>query len=89
MKTNDGFEKNLDEVLIKLRETLIKKHHDYGAQNILKYKDIGVLIRLNDKIARLENLSGITDGSFQKKTAANESILDTWEDILHMDKFVD
>jgi len=75
------FEESVDLVLSQIRETLIKKHHDYGSKNILEFKDLGVLLRLTDKMARMKNLYGITDGSFQQKTTANESIEDSWIDI--------
>jgi hypothetical protein len=49
------------------------KHRDYGERNIAEFGETGVLIRLNDKLARLKNLRG--------KAEANESKADTWQDI--------
>lgn len=51
------------------------KHHDYGCKNIAKKGEKGVLTRLGDKVARLENLEGKTE------VGAEESKLDTWDDI--------
>jgi len=51
------------------------KQYDYGPENISNFGDIGVLVRLNDKIERLKNLM------FSNKEAHNESIADTWIDI--------
>jgi len=51
------------------------KQYDYGPENISNFGDIGVLVRLNDKIERLKNLM------FNNKEAHNESIIDTWIDI--------
>lgn len=82
MKTGPvTFEESVDLALAELKSTLLKKHHDYGSKNILEFKDVGVLIRLNDKLARMKNLYGITDNSYQRKTSANESIEDTWKDV--------
>ena len=58
--------------LVKLFE---KKQHDYGPGNIAEFGDVGVLVRLNDKIERLKNL--ITNNL----KASNESIEDTLDDI--------
>jgi len=57
-------------------DLLCRKQHDYGHGNILGFGMIGVAVRMNDKIARLENLTTLdTD-------AANESLIDTWTDIV-------
>ena len=50
-----------------------KKQHDYGSQNISDFGEFGILVRVNDKIARLKNLQG--------KEAKNESIEDAWQDL--------
>jgi hypothetical protein len=52
----------------------IRKHHDYGSENILNYAEIGVIVRLSDKILRVKNLLK-TAG-----TANFESITDTLYD---------
>ena len=59
----------------KLLETLVRKQRDYGHHNIAKYGRKGIIIRVHDKIARLENLTG------QQLEAANEPIEDTILDI--------
>lgn len=59
----------------KLLETLVRKQRDYGHHNIAKYGRKGLIIRVHDKIARLENLTG------QQLEAANEPIEDTILDI--------
>lgn len=51
------------------------KQYDYGPGNISNFGDIGVLVRLNDKIERLKNLM------FSGNAVLNESIEDTWIDI--------
>jgi hypothetical protein len=60
-----------------LHVTLVKKQRDYGHQNIAKYGRQGLIIRVHDKIARLENLTKRDiDASVQ-----NEPISDTILDI--------
>jgi hypothetical protein len=57
-------------------ETLCKKQHDYGHENIARFGRLGLLVRVHDKIARLKNL--VTRGGVPQ----NESIEDTYVDIL-------
>jgi hypothetical protein len=58
-----------------LSEMLVKKQRDYGKANILEFGEMGVLIRSNDKFARLKNLI------LNKKDAQNEPITDSWKDV--------
>jgi hypothetical protein len=58
-----------------LIETLVRKQRDYGHHNIAMFGRDGLLIRVHDKIARLENLVG------RGAEAANEPIRDTVLDI--------
>jgi hypothetical protein len=52
-----------------------RKQRDYGSGNIADFGEMGVLIRLNDKINRLKNL-------LKSQASANfESVSDTWDDI--------
>ena len=55
---------------------MCKKQADYGHQNILRFGLIGLAVRLCDKISRLNTL--------EKRGAKpqNESVLDTWMDIV-------
>jgi len=62
-------------VQIKALKLFRDRQYDYGPENISNFGDIGVLIRLNDKIERLKNLM------FNNIEAHSESILDTWIDI--------
>ena len=53
-----------------------KKQADYGSENIAKFGRDGILVRLHDKVARLENLS---------KSGANpenESVKDNYLDVI-------
>jgi hypothetical protein len=58
-------------------EMLARKQHDYGPENILRFGNTGLLVRLHDKVARLENLARRASSD-----ALNESIFDTHLDIL-------
>lgn len=71
--------KHLDEayemVLEDLLKVFIRKHKDYGKDNILDTGELGIVFRVNDKVRRLQNL--LASG----KKPENESINDTWIDI--------
>jgi hypothetical protein len=60
----------------KIKTTLVKKQRDYGSKNIEKFGINGIVIRIHDKIARLENL--LNKNSF----AENEPLQDTLLDIV-------
>lgn len=55
---------------------LATKQHDYGHRNIEKFGQVGVKVRLWDKIARYENLIA------RKGDAVHESLFDTLVDIV-------
>ena len=59
--------------------TVIKKQKDYGHKNISKFGITGLVIRVHDKIARVENLMGRQKGT---NAVADETILDTLMDII-------
>lgn len=50
------------------------KQLDYGSGNISAFGEFGVIVRMNDKMERLKNLS-------KMPVAKNESIEDTYKDI--------
>lgn len=57
-------------------KVLVGKQRDYGHTNITKFNHLGLRVRMWDKLARLQNL--------QKRggKATNESVRDTWLDIV-------
>jgi hypothetical protein len=57
-------------------ELLCSKQNDYGHGNILAFGLVGLVVRLSDKVARLENL--LTTG----RAPRNEAVLDTFRDIV-------
>lgn len=52
------------------------KQHDYGHGNIMKFGDMGVRVRLWDKIARYTNLNN------RDSEARNETVIDTLIDMI-------
>lgn len=69
------FEDSLQEVSEECDDLLVEKQKDYGAQNILKFGEMGCLVRASDKLERLINLLQ------SKRTPSNESIEDSWKDL--------
>jgi hypothetical protein len=55
---------------------LIRKQRDYGHENINRFGRDGLLVRVHDKVARLENLAG------RDAEPENEAVLDTLADII-------
>lgn len=77
---SEDFEKSVDKILEELKRVLIKKHKDYGSANILESGLVGVLVRTNDKMSRIKNLSGF-GLDWKEKEALNETIEDNWLDL--------
>jgi hypothetical protein len=71
------FEDAARQVAQELTELLISKQHDYGHSNIMDFGEFGVLVRANDKMARLKNLLSASGETAPK----NESIEDSWRDL--------
>jgi hypothetical protein len=55
---------------------ICKKQADYGPENIAKFGRDGILVRMHDKVARLENLSK------SGQSPNNESIKDNYLDVV-------
>ena len=60
--------------------TVIKKQHDYGPENISKFGMWGLIVRLHDKIARLNNLLSTKRKGFN--SVSDETIYDTLLDVV-------
>jgi hypothetical protein len=69
-----GYPVKLDDELVEL---LAGKQADYGPNNILEFGNTGLMIRLHDKLARLQNLLGKRNGQ-----ASNETVDDTFTDVI-------
>ena len=55
-------------------QTLVRKQTDYGHENIRRFGSKGLLVRLHDKVARLENILG--RGIDPKNESLQDNILD-------------
>lgn len=64
-----------EQVNQELLEMFLKKHRDYGKGNILSVKELGIAMRLTEKVERLKHLLMTGD------KPANESIEETFVDI--------
>tara|TARA_Y100000296_G_C5129720_1_gene234844 strand:- start:821 stop:1141 length:321 start_codon:yes stop_codon:yes gene_type:complete len=72
----DSFEEACRVIALQIAEIVISKQHDYGQDNILAFRDRGLVVRLWDKVARLKNLLWVMN-----EEPKNESIEDTFTDI--------
>jgi hypothetical protein len=76
--------KELEEIMETLRHILIVKNQDYSPWNMSGTGEVGSVVRIWDKTARLMNLYGfdITTGTFTgQKSPKNESIEDNLLDL--------
>lgn len=74
----EEFKKDIDKITKEISDLLVKKRKDYGTSFDDIWREMGaisVVVRLRDKIARLQNLIG------KNKTPSNESIEDSFRDI--------
>lgn len=72
---NNDFENKIDKIFKDMKETLLKKHADYGNENLKKYGEKGIIIRLSDKMARLDNV-------YKGAKMQTDSHKDTYMDII-------
>jgi hypothetical protein len=64
-----------EDVSEELLQMFLKKHKDYGKGNILSVQELGVALRISEKIERIKHLL------MQGNKPANESVEETWIDI--------
>jgi len=69
----ESFEEACYQVALEVADLVISKQRDYGHDNINAFGEFGVLVRTNDKVARLRNLHG--------KEGVTEPRIDAWRDI--------
>ena len=72
---DNSFEQACRDTALRIAEIVISKQHDYGYENILAFREQGLVLRLWDNVSRLKNLI------WGKGTPKNESIEDTFIDI--------
>jgi hypothetical protein len=79
MNNSETFNQAIREISQEIASLVISKQKDYGTGNILNCPlgpDAGIIVRLSDKISRLANLTQ------NHKNPSNESLEDTWKDIV-------
>jgi hypothetical protein len=64
-----------EQVSLELLQMFLKKHRDYGKGNILKNGELGIAMRVSEKIERLKHLL------MTQQVPSNESIEETWIDV--------
>lgn len=70
-----------DQLIEEAREISITKNKLYGNKNLLKYGEIGLFIRINDKIARIEN---IINNNKNEKESLKDNCLDLINYLLYI-----
>ena len=73
------YETYLNEQLDIIKKMLIAKHHDYGSNNLKKRGMLGIMVRLDDKMARIDNL--LQNQNTDKQNQVDETIADTLYDV--------
>jgi len=68
---DEAFEEVCEEML----QMFLKKHRDYGKGNILSVKELGIALRISEKIERIKHLLA------KGQEPTNESVEETWTDI--------
>ena len=71
------YEEHLVDLLSDIKKMLLAKHHDYGTNNLKKRGLPGIMVRLDDKIARIDNLLM----NQENVHVEDESIVNTFIDI--------
>jgi hypothetical protein len=67
---------SLQLTVVEVTNILVRKQRDYGPENIRRFGRQGLMVRMHDKVARLENLTQT------RSSPNNESIADTFIDIV-------
>lgn len=70
--------KHVEKTILDCMNIAYKKNKDYGSANILDFGISGLLVRINDKLARLINLQKI-----KSRSVKDETIEDTIKDIIN------
>tara|TARA_R110000824_G_scaffold264523_1_gene453366 strand:- start:9127 stop:9450 length:324 start_codon:yes stop_codon:yes gene_type:complete len=71
------FEEACKTMALSVADTVIQKHKDYGVDNILIFKEKGLIVRVWDKISRLKNIVWTGEANIY----VPESLEDTWKDL--------
>ena len=71
------FEINAKEIYDEMTALAVRKQHDYGPKNILAYGLKGVIVRMGDKMARLDQLVWRRESS----SVLEEKLEETYKDL--------
>ena len=74
-----SIKRGIPQTIDNVHATLIRKQRDYGHENIRRFGRQGLMVRMHDKVARLENLLSSSDGGVKPN---NESIEDNIMDVI-------
>ena len=75
MSTDKSLDQAFSDVNEEFLKMFLKKHKDYGKGNILSVKELGIALRISEKIERIKHLL------MKNEKPTNESIEETWVDI--------
>jgi len=75
MSTPKYLDEAFEQICKEMKQIFIDKHKDYGKGNIMSIKEMGISLRLTEKIERLKHLLA------SSKEPKNESLDETWIDI--------
>ncbi len=78
---HETFEDMIDARYADARDVMIERHKKYGPNNIGRSGLFGVVVRLGDKFARLEN--GVLHGNIEDADTSDETVRDTLIDLLN------
>jgi hypothetical protein len=62
--------------IAEVHATLVRKQRDYGPENIRRFGRQGLMVRMHDKVARLENLLSIDGGGKPQNESIRDNLLD-------------
>ena len=76
MRQSDGtFDQACRNIALEVARTVIEKHKDYGPDNILVFKEQGLIVRMWDKIGRLKHLL------WTERRPKHEAVEDSFTDL--------
>ena len=62
--------------MTEVHATLVRKQRDYGPENIRRFGRQGLMVRMHDKVARLENLLSVDGGGKPQNESIRDNLLD-------------
>jgi len=71
----------IKEATAEVMHLLLEKNAKYGNNNLAKYGHTGILVRLSDKLSRLENMAESGAKNVNEYNKLRESIEDVYKDI--------